>query len=227
MTIDPETLMAYADGELDDLSIKRVERAIAEDPALAAQVEAHRALRSRLKAHFDPVAAAPVPEQLSAMLETNVTDIRERRPRSLPAPGRYAALAATLVLGLVVGQAVDLNPSPVGDRSGTLVAQAGLQRALETQLASVQPTDAETRIGLTFRNGEGAVCRTFEGRALAGIACRSGGAWQLRNLVGTPARQSDYRQAGSAEMLDAAQGMMAGEPMDADAERAALGAGWK
>jgi len=48
MTIEPEMLMAYADGELDPLNAKRVERAIASDPALAREVERHRALRRRI-----------------------------------------------------------------------------------------------------------------------------------------------------------------------------------
>ena len=36
MTIDPETLMAYADGELDPLTARRVEKAIAADPGSSA-----------------------------------------------------------------------------------------------------------------------------------------------------------------------------------------------
>lgn len=233
MTIDRETLMAYADGELDDVTAKRIERAIAEDPELARQVEAHRALKARLAAHFAPVVEEPVPERLRALLETNVADFaaakekRERLRWILPA-GNFAAMAATLVVGLLVGQAIDLNPSPIGGSgSGTLVAQAGLARALDTQLASAQPRDAATRIGLTFRDRSGAVCRTFEGQAFAGVACRSGTGWQLRQVMSGAAQATDYRQAGSAETLEAAEAMMADGPFDAEAERAARDGGWK
>ena len=59
MNIDAQTLMAYADGELDPLAAKRVERAIAADPALAVEVEQHRALRARLIADYAPIAAEP------------------------------------------------------------------------------------------------------------------------------------------------------------------------
>ena len=45
MTIEPELLMAYADDALDPLTAKRVERAIAADPALAEEVARHRRLR--------------------------------------------------------------------------------------------------------------------------------------------------------------------------------------
>ncbi|RJF85369.1 anti-sigma factor family protein [Sphingomonas cavernae] len=230
MTIDPETLMAYADGELDEVAAKRVERAIAEDPALARQVEAHRALRARIAGHFAPIAGEPVPERLRTMIGNNAASIDEARARrsrwTLPR-GNIAAMAATLVVGLLVGQAIDLNPAPVADRSGTLVAQAGLERALDTQLASEQPSGAATRIGLTFRDKAGAVCRTFEAQALAGIACRVDGAWQVRQMMGAEAQSTDYRQAGSAEMLAAAEAMMADGPLDADAERAARDGGWR
>ena len=59
MTIDRETLMAYADGELDELTRRRVEQAITADPALAAQVEADRALRARIAGHYAEVAEQP------------------------------------------------------------------------------------------------------------------------------------------------------------------------
>ena len=61
MTIDRETLMAYADGELDLLAARRVEQAIAADPSLAEQVERHRALTASLRAAFSVVGQAPVP----------------------------------------------------------------------------------------------------------------------------------------------------------------------
>lgn len=232
MTIDPEMLMAYADGELDELAAKRVERAIAEDPELARQVEAHRALRARIAGHFAPVAEAPLPDRLKAMLQANVASIdvaRETRARSrwIASSRNWAALAAALVIGLVVGQTLDLNPAPVGSSGGTLVAQAGLERALDTQLASAQSADAATRIGLTFHDREGVVCRTFEAQALAGIACRADDAWQVRQLMSGDVKATDYRQAGSAETLAAAEAMMADGPMDAEAERAARDGGWR
>lgn len=232
MTIDPEMLMAYADAELDELAAKRVERAIAEDPELARQVEAHRALKARIAGHFAPVTEEPVPDRLSAMLQSNVVGIEAAktgrdRPRWMFSAPNWAAIAATLVVGLVVGQAVDLNPTNVGERGGVLVAQGPLKTALETQLASAPLAGAETRVALTFRDKAGAVCRTFEQQRIAGIACRAGDDWQVRQMMGAAGSQADYRQAGSIDVLAAAEPMMAEGPFDADTERAARDGGWK
>ena len=90
MTPDDEMLMAYADGELDPLAAKRVEREIAANPELAATIEAHRALRRRLGAAFAPVLDAPVPDRLAALLETNV--IALHRPL-LPGPDPAGSVA--------------------------------------------------------------------------------------------------------------------------------------
>ena len=46
---DEELAMAYVDGELDTVTALRVERRMAEEPGLARAVEAHRALRGRLR----------------------------------------------------------------------------------------------------------------------------------------------------------------------------------
>jgi len=48
--ITEEMLVAYADGELDEVNRRRVERALAGDEALAERLAAHEALRGRLSA---------------------------------------------------------------------------------------------------------------------------------------------------------------------------------
>ena len=228
MTIDPEMLMAYADGELDPLSAKRVEKAMAADPALAERVAAHRALRATLAGHFAPVAQQPVPARLAALLDDAVVPIRAApaRRRNWLSAGNLAAMAATLVIGLLAGRMLE-PAGPVASRQGSLVAQGSLAQALDTQLASAPAAGAATRIGLTFRDPEGALCRTFEDRALSGIACRAAGEWTLRRTMSGDAAQGAYRQAGSAETMEAAQAMMAGDPLDAAAERAARDGGWR
>ena len=67
--IDEAMLIALVDGELDEVNRRRVERAVADDPALAARLEAHQRLRARLSSHYAPVAQEPVPERLRALLE--------------------------------------------------------------------------------------------------------------------------------------------------------------
>jgi hypothetical protein len=85
---------------------------------------------------------------------------------------------------VVVGQAVLAPPpAPITVRDGRLVAAGPLGRALDRQLAASGPA-AGVRIQLTFRDRQGAVCRTFEGEAAAGVACREAGRWALRAVFG-------------------------------------------
>ena len=228
MAMDDELLIAFADGELDEVSRARVERAIADDPALKARLETQQRLRARLAAHYAPAAEEEVPERLRAMLETNVVAFPTVRP-ARPIWQSLAALAATLVLGLALGRTLDA-PGPVGVEDGTLVARGALAEALETQLASAQPSDAATRIGISFRGGDGRLCRTFDSATASGLACRNENGWQLvMTGSGTAAARGQFRQAGSGDplVLRAAQEIMAGEPLDADAERRARDSGWR
>ena len=64
MNFSDETVMAYADGELDAASRAAVEAAMATDPQLAQRVARHRALRERLRAALRPVLDEPLPERL-------------------------------------------------------------------------------------------------------------------------------------------------------------------
>jgi hypothetical protein len=226
--MDDDLLMAFADGELDELSRARVERAIAEDPALRARLAQQQRLRATLAAHYGPTADEAVPERLRAMLETEVVRLPAPKPR--PRWQSFAALAATLVLGLALGRTLLVPAGPVGIENGTMVAQGALAHALETQLASAQPADAATRIGLSFAATDGRLCRTFDSAALSGLACRGDSGWQLMTTAaasGGP--RTGYRQAGSGnpQVLAAAQELMAGDAFDAAAERRARESGWR
>src|SRR5512135_2932910 len=64
MQISEETLMAYADGELDAAAAAQVEAAIRGDPELAARLARQRTLRARLRDAFDAELAEPVPQRL-------------------------------------------------------------------------------------------------------------------------------------------------------------------
>jgi anti-sigma factor RsiW len=70
MSIPEETLMAYADDELEPAQKAEVEAAIAGDPQLAARVERHRALRKKLNAAFDPILLETVPDTLVTSVRT-------------------------------------------------------------------------------------------------------------------------------------------------------------
>ncbi|WP_129790625.1 anti-sigma factor [Sphingosinicella sp. CPCC 101087] len=232
--MDDARLMAYLDGELAPAERTEVEQALAGDPELRSRLDAQGRLRERLAAHYGPVAEEEVPERFRQMLggsTDNVVDLadaRERRRR--PLWQTAAALAATLVIGFFVGRLVTVESGPVALRGAEMVASGGLAEALDTQLASAPSPDAGARIGVTFARTDGSLCRTFEGPALAGLACRADSGWQI---VMTTAREGaeagEYRQAGStnALVLQTAQDLMAGEPLDAEAERRARDSGWR
>lgn len=228
-TIDTATRIAYVDGELDEIARRRVERAIAADPALTEAVARDRALRERLQTRFASYAGAPVPDRLRALFDTNIVPItKSSRPTgwriSAPRWAQGATIAATLVLGVALGRQLGTS-SPVASRNGALVANGQLAATLDTQLASRQASDAAIRIGLTFRNRAGAICRSFTGGKLQGIACRDEGKWDLVRTA-TGERAGIYRQAASAALIGEAQEMMAGSPFSAAEEAAAKSRDW-
>lgn len=230
MSFDPATVAAYVDGELDDLAARRIEREAESDAALAAEIARHRALRSQLSAHFAPVADEPVPDRLRDLLvgdrvDTSLSERREAK-RARFAPAHWGAIAASLVLGLALGLKPWAPAADVAGANGMLVASGALADALDTQLASNQPANADVRIGLSFRDRQGRTCRSFEGRNLSGIGCRDDGRWALERTMGGQ-KAGEYRQASSGEIAAAAAAMMAGDAFDAETERTARDKGWK
>ncbi len=143
---------------------------------------------------------------------------------------QWAAMAATLVLGVLIGDMVgDGSGAPVQNRDGLLVAAASLDRELDEQLASVGARDG-IRVGLTFRDRQGSVCRSFNDGAASGLACRDRGDWRIRGLFqGAEGQSADYRMAAGEDPRLAAliDETIAGEPFDASAEKAALERGWR
>ena len=242
MTIDPEMLAAYADGELGPEDAAKVEAAMAVDPALAEQVAAHRRLRETLSAHFAPIADMPVPDRLTAMLapKDNVVSLAavrqeraaetvQRQRRSLsPRWMMGGALAASLTLGILIGGQVT-GSDPIRVQGGTMVAAGSLDRALTGQLASAQDGEP-VRILVSFQAQGGHYCRGFESGETAGIACRAGDRWEIvrSQSGGSGPVRTGYRQAGSgaAQIMAAAQDMAAGEALDDAGERKALEKRW-
>lgn len=224
MSVSPEDLAAFADGELDAARAAEVAAAVSADPALAAQVETHRALKARLGARFAPIADEPVPDRLAALLRPEPAPVvdfaaaREKRERARTLP-RWSwlagpALAASLALAVFWPR-------------GSYV-EGPLADALDTQLVAMQAADADTRILLSFRNADGSYCRAFSASSQAGIACHDETGWVLTESVRATAEQAgEFRQAGSAaEVMERAQAMAAGPALDAAQEQAAKARGW-
>lgn len=224
---------AWLDGELDGEAAHRVAARVAASPELTSRAEQHRRLAAGLRDSFDPVMdAAASPPRFG---QAEVIDLGARAARhgaSRFAMPQWAAMAATLVLGLVAGTMIGDRGgmvSPVAVEGSQLVASAELDQALDTSLASAPASDGP-RIGLTFRDASGRICRSFNEVAASGLACRDGEHWRIRGLFqGSEGQAGDYRMAAGedprlASLIDET---IAGEPFNAAQEKAALEKGWR
>lgn len=225
MNVSDETLMAYAAGELGEPERSAVEAAERGDPALAASIARHRALRADVFAAFAGVLAETVPARLQAPATgaearpaiatvTSLAAVRERKAKAretaeVANPGRvqrrpwprWGALAASLAVGVLAGSvwmtAGDDGGFVATDGSGRLVARGELAGALSQQLASDARPNARVRIGLSFAARGGGYCRSFTAGASTGLACRDGDSWRIPVLRDAPAESGAYRQAGA------------------------------
>lgn len=230
--IDDEKFFAWLDGELPADEAARIAEQVGVDPALEVRAAEHRALAARLRAGFDPLMDERVPPPRFA--PADVVDLSARRelrgPRGSFGLPQWAAMAATLAVGIIAGQFIGGgDSSPIHSRGGQLVAAASLDEALNSQLASTDQGGA-IRIGLTFRDKAGGICRTFNDNGASGLACRDGEHWRVDGLFGAAeGQQSDYRMAAGADprissMIDE---RIKGDPFDQAAERAARGNSWR
>jgi anti-sigma factor RsiW len=235
------TLMAYADGELDAATRAEIEAAIARDPELARAVARHRALAARVRQAYERELEEPVPDRLAALAEgpaaARVDELTARRAGRRIGAGRWrlpawTALAATVLVGLFMTVRVMRGPgAPYAEVDGVLVARGELDAALTNELAS-RPASTGVSIGISFRDRDGGYCRTFrlqQEKPVAGLACRSGGTWQLHALAEAAALDGEVRTASSMPLavLQAVDSMIAGEPLDAASESAARDADWR
>ncbi len=227
--MDEARIIAWIDGELDGKAAAEVAAAVAADPALAAQAEAHRRMKARFAAAFDPIAAAPVARpgrppasvvSLAAVRAARVMEAPKRKSWAIP-----GAIAASLLVGVVLGHQWSPGGGGIADRDGTLALAPSVSRALDGQLTGEA---GAVRVALSFRDHQGDYCRSFAGQHLTGIACRTGSGWQLRTATPGAPLQGDYRMAGSdAATAAAIAAMIEGDPLDAAQERSARSAGWR
>jgi hypothetical protein len=248
VTISDETLMAYADGELDAATRASVEAAMREDPEIGKRIARHRALREAMRGAFSAVLDEPVPDRLiaaargqTAVPKAAVLDLslaREAaRQRVSTAPWRPAAMAASLLLGLGLGFLAWHGPRALiqPGAGGWLIASTALAETLSTQLSDDRAADRVAITGLSFRDKSGDYCRTFSltgNDASSGVACHEGADWRIKALAQAPraATNSDsFRTAASEDspaIRAAVEASIAGEPLDHAGEIAARQAGW-
>lgn len=231
---EEEQFFAWLDGELKGEEAKKVAKRVAASPELTAEAARHRTLAAGLRDAFEPVLeAASNPPQFQS---GHVIDFgarataRERRRGRFGAP-QWAAMAASLAIGVVVGTQFQgrTDRDPVTASGVQLLAANALDQALDQRLASA-PVGEGYRIGLTFRDHSGKICRSFSDAVTSGLACREGEQWEIRGLFQAGEGQgAAYRMAAGddprlAGLVDEA---IAGEPFDAGQEKAALKRGWR
>lgn len=255
MTVSDEEVFAYVDGELPPETMAKITAAMSKDPALAARIQAQRDLRRLLSGAHAGVLREPVPPGLKATVTAGskpaeVIAFPQPRPKekikdkakvqkpSAPVAGRpafrkppaWAAMAACLVAGLAIGRLALPSPPTADGRAAALPMAVGpLAQALEDGAAA--QGQGPVRIGVTFKSQDGRWCRTFQGQAQAGVACRAGGSWRV--LASSPAGAAaggEYRQAASqtpAAVMAVVDGMIEGAPLDAAGEAQALKTNWR
>ena len=248
MNYDDETLMAYADGELDERQSAEIASAIEADPALARRVERHRALRAEVAGAFVSVLDQPLPDQLleSARGAAGEPADHAHSGKLLQFPARSArasappwrarewwAMAASVVLGALISWKLfaPAESALLTASNGSLVAGGALAEALDRQLSSTQRGVEPVLIGLTFRARDGHFCRSFALRSAetAGLACRVDGEWQIPVTTAAPASGDGVRQAASPPpaVLAAIEARISGEALDASGEENARLGGWR
>jgi len=248
MTISDETLMAYADGELDAATRASIEAAMQEDPEVAKRVARHRALREAMRGAFSAVLEEPVPERLiaaargqstapkGAVVELAFAREAARRKPSLGVRWQPAAMAASLLLGVGLGFLAWQSRSGLiqSGPGGELVAKAALAEVLSTQLSGDR-APALAMAHLSFRAKSGGYCRTFSltgTDASSGLACREGNDWKIKAWAESPrdaANSGNFRTAASEDspaVRAAVEASIDGEPLDHAGEIAARQAGW-
>lgn len=235
MTRGDDEFFEWLDGELTGAQAEAVEARVRADPELSLLADEHRHLNARLRKAFKGVADAPLPERLTETalaLGTaevfNLAQERKKREARLDAPMQWFAIAASLALGLATGTLLHPATGPISSDHGKLYAAASLGQTLDRQLASSKQR-GPLRIGITFRDQSGTICRSFSGDQMSGLACRERARWQLRGVVSQRRMAGgDYRMAAGADPQIASMigSIIAGAPLDANQERSARDEGW-
>ncbi len=240
---DDETLMAFADGELDQATAAEIARAAEADAAVAARIAAFRETReiARDALQDDASVSADLRASVQRMVDEATVPVTQTVPYRKagvmqPRATRWAlplAASIALAIGGAGGYFAGFQSSGDGNAFDTAgLSVPGLSTALNTVPAGQETPLGEDRFRAiaTFRDADESLCREFEldktdGRSIVAVACRPGAVWDVQFTVVAQRADNGYAPASSLDVLDAfltARG--AGEPLPVDAEAAALGA---
>ncbi|MDO3444936.1 anti-sigma factor [Agrobacterium sp. V1] len=240
---DDETLMAFADGELDEATSLRLETALETDDALAERLAVFLDTRTVLASAIKPLIDEPVPDALAASVRRMVEDAEAKnadiegakvitfrgreKPEGSGLSSRWLMPVAASVLAIITGVG-----GFVAGRSG-LESGASVNDALSAALDR-QPSGGDIAVGQTevlrivssFVDGRGAFCREYELKRqeenTLAVACRSDGAWVTRLALSSP-RADGYVPVSSQETIDTyLTSIEAGGPLSAAEEQRLL-----
>lgn len=249
MSFSDDTLMAYADGELDEATRLEVEAAMRLDSSLARRVARLRAARDEDFSLRTGHGANVV--QLATVRAQRLATQQAARKAARRHWGwlEWSALALVMVLGLAAGKfgLTRWQPNWLGEpasvptemvsRNGLLVAQGRLAAVLSQQMGGAAQSEGDVRVGLSFLSNEGTYCRSFTlvggTQDLVGIACRANEEWRIpvvvQNARPLPA-MGNYRMAGTempTALLEAIDQRIVGGMLDTRAEMEALRRNWQ
>ncbi len=228
-----EMLVAFADGEADEATARRIEVALETDETLARRLEAFVATRRILKRELGDVAREPVPDHLTRFVMTGGQPPRSAtthssgaaQPRSAAegAAARWYTLPmAAAVAGLVVGGFGYLIGTNAvrGPTDGPMLALAAAERPLGMLLTTGADggrvgwidhgsgRSGEITIRASHRTRAG-YCRTYgvtdsAGATFGGVACRVGDTWKTQVVAAEVRGSGGYAPAsGMAKVIDA------------------------
>ncbi len=233
MRFSDETLIAFADGALDEPTRRAVERAMRSDPALAAKVRQHMAMRDEVfRAFARTMHETPPPRLRTVSTSAKVVHLDSvrlaKRELAEPAPRRWrwrewSAIGAAAAVGVLSGVLVlagvqdELQLATSVGENGVLTARGKLDTALSRQFSSAPQGEAGIKVGISFVGRDGQYCRTFDIGTAAGLACRAGGAWKIPLLA---------EGGGAGAVMTAVEARAVGPALDAKGEQAAVQRGW-
>jgi anti-sigma factor RsiW len=201
-----ETLMAYADGLLDEAQSRELEARLAEDVGLRARLEPFVVTGKPLARLYERALSNDLPDRLVDTIFADATPVVAPAPDRKPLWSPFGslgmlrltgALAAGLAVGVIAGWFVrgDGGTAATG---GALMIVTPRGNYAKGELAQVLETSSSGKISvgrdetggrlvikpdLTFLAQDGAVCRQYgiETRdgAFGGVACRSTDGWRV------------------------------------------------
>ena len=237
-----EQISAFLDGELSPADFEAMLSDLETNPDVAARVrrmsEATKAFVTASLAIDEEPMSAGLAKVLAAPPSAKVIPFRGRSFAATVMDHR--AIAASLVCAFAawgvfaMSGSVDENGSDTG---GMIAAASPLHRALETGATGdvVKVSGSQTATPrLSFAKDDGDFCRQFDLASRDGvtsaIACRDDGVWRTEVAVyGQAAPGEEYTTASGekAEPLEAfIARFIAGDPLDAAAEKAAIANNW-